>query len=199
MSGKKLSELSEADFIELLNGFFETKEKRTKLTHHEIMDLAELFNEKVNIPIISETKEEKILYKVILKIDTFLYDHLPNEFYDLVRATEEGIDDDEANRLKVRLSSLANEKIDIPYLPEFAEYLMIKYVISWVLDSARKNWGPQKALEVAKSDLKDESQENFETFRSEEQDVFVAEMKQMIQRSSRRKGMSRREQRNRDE
>ena len=92
-------------------------------------------------------KEEKILIKVIVKVDTFLYDHLPNEFYDLVRSVDKGIDDEEAKRLIKRLTKLANEKIDIPWIPEPIEYIPIRFVISVIINSARKQWDMARAQE----------------------------------------------------
>ena len=96
-------------------------------------------NEKIDVPFIKETKEEKILIKIVLKVDTFLYDNLPNEFYDLIRSLDDGIDDEEAKRLVVRLSKLANDKIDIPYIPEPAEYVAIRFVIGVIINAARKD------------------------------------------------------------
>lgn len=133
-----VAELTPKQFTDLLSEFYAEPKKRNKMTEEEIRDLAQRLNRKINVPIINETGEEKILIKIILKIDTFLYDHLPNEFYDLIRSTKVGIEDKEAKRLIRRLTRLANEKIDIPYLPEVAEHFAIKFVIGIVVRSARK-------------------------------------------------------------
>ncbi len=135
-----LSELTEEQFKELLDEYFATPEKRSKMTEAEVRSLAERLNKKIDVPLIRETKEEKILIKLIIKVDTFLYDHLPNEFYDLVRSLDRGIDDEEAKRLIKRLSKLANEKIDIPWIPEPIEYIPIRFVIAVIINSARKQW-----------------------------------------------------------
>lgn len=136
---KKLAELTTDEFRQLMGDFYAEPIRRNKMTEEEIVDLAQRLNRKINVPIVNETGEEKILIKIILKIDTFLYDHLPNEFYDLVRSIDKGIDDNEAKRLVRRLTRLANDKIDIPYLPEAAEHFAIKFVIGIVVRSARKN------------------------------------------------------------
>jgi len=134
----KVAELTTEQFTELLSDFYAVPEKRSKMTEEEIKELASRLNEKINVPIISETGEEKILIKVILKIDNFLYDHLPNEFYDLVRSVDKGIDNREARRLVRRLTKLANDKIDIPYLPEAMEHIALKFVIGMIVKAARK-------------------------------------------------------------
>lgn len=142
---RKISDLTEADFKLLLNEYFAPPQERSKMTDKEIKDLAERLNKKIDVPLIGEVKEEKILIKIILRIDRFLYDNLPNEFYDLVRSLDNGIDDDEAKRLIKRLSKLANKNIDIPYIPEPMEYVAIRFVIGIIINAARKEWDLSKA------------------------------------------------------
>ncbi len=144
-----INELTEEEFKQLLNEYFAPPEMRHKLTEVEIKQIAIKLNEKINVPLIKETKEEKILIKIVMKIDTFLYDHLPNEFYDLVRSLDKGIDDKEAKRLIKRLSKLANEKIDLPWIPEFMEYFAIRFVIAILVNGARKN----KNIDSAKEEV----------------------------------------------
>jgi len=149
-----IRDLSTKEFIELLNEYFAPAKKRSKMSITEIKDLAEKLNEKINVPLINETKEEKILIKVVLKIDRFLYDNLPNEFYDLIRSVDNGIDDNEADRLVSRLTTLANKNIDIPYLPEFAEAIAIKFVINVIINAARIKWDLNKAKKEILKEIK---------------------------------------------
>jgi len=135
-----LSQLSEQQFKELLDEYFAPQPQRHKMTETEVRNLAEKLNKKIDIPFFSEKKEGKILIKIVLKVDTFLYDHLPNEFYELVRNLDDGIDDAEAKRLIKRLARLANDKIDIPYIPEKFEYIAIRFVIGIIINAARKKW-----------------------------------------------------------
>ncbi len=136
---KTINELTEEQFKTLLDEYYAMPRQRSKMTQEEIKELAERLNKKINVPLISETGEEKILIKIVLKIDRFLYDNLPNEFYDLVRSLDKGIDDNEAKRLIKRLSKLANAHINIPYIPEVAEYVAIKFIIGIIVNAARKN------------------------------------------------------------
>ena len=147
---KRINELTEDQFKQLLDEYFAPPEKRSKMTDEEVKELAELLNEKIDIPLISHTKEEKILIKIILRIDRFLYDNLPNEFYDLIRSAKDGIDDEEAKRLIKRLSKLANKHIDIPYIPEQMEYIAIRFIIGLIINAARKEWDLHKAKEKLK-------------------------------------------------
>ena len=136
----KLADLTTEEFQLLLKDFYAEPARRTKMTQEEIVDLAKRLNERINVPIIDETGEEKIMVKVILKIDNFLYDNLPNEFYDLIRSTDKGIDEKEAKRLVRRLTKMANDKIDIPYIPEIAERFALRFIIGLVVKAARKKF-----------------------------------------------------------
>jgi hypothetical protein len=158
----KLSELTNDDFKLLLDDFFAEPAKRNQMTEEEIIDLAKRLNERINVPLVKETNEEKILIKVILKIDTFLYDNMPNEFYDLIRSTDNGIDEKEARRLVRRLTKMANNKIDIPYLPEFAERFAIKFVIGLIIKAARKNLNFEKVRNDSKDFVVPESDKDIE-------------------------------------
>lgn len=136
----KISNMTENDFRRLLDDYFAPPEKRTNMTEREIKELAVKLNKKINVPFINETEEEKVLIKIVIKLDRFLYNYLPNELYDLIRSTEDGISDKEATRLIRQLTKLANEKVDIPYIPEFQEYIAIKYIIGVIINAARENW-----------------------------------------------------------
>lgn len=140
-----IKEMTPTEFTNLLNEYFAPPDKRSKMSIEEIQDLAARLNQKINVPLISETGEEQILIKVILQVDRFLYDNLPNEVYDLARSMDRGISKKEARRLARRLSRLANDKIDIPYLPEQAEYVAIRFVIGIIINAAREAWDMDKA------------------------------------------------------
>jgi len=159
----KLADLTTAEFTALLNDFYAKPIHRNKLTEEEIIDLAKRLNERIKVPIIDETGEEKILIKVILRIDTFLYDNLPNEFYDLVRSSDKGIDEKEAKRLVRRLTKMANDKIDIPYIPEIAERFAIKFIIGLVIKAARKKFNFAKLIANAKNLVVPESDDDIES------------------------------------
>jgi hypothetical protein len=159
----KLAELTTEQFENLLKEFYAEPVHRHKMTEEEIKDLAQRLNEKINVPLIDENREEQIFIKIILKIDTFLYDHLPNEFYDVIRSTDRGIDIKEAKRLVRRLTKIANEKIDIPYIPEIAEQIAIKFVIGIVVKAARKKLNFEKVRAESAKMVIPESNDDLDT------------------------------------
>ena len=151
----KIAEMSDAVFNDMLssalNDYFAPAEKRQQLSQSEVKAIASYLNEQIDVPLITETGEQRILIKIIMKVDGFLYDHLPNEIYDLMRSTQGGINDIEAKRLAKRLAKLANAKIDIPYIPEVAEYFAIRFVIGVVVNAARKHLDMEGAIQGMKS------------------------------------------------
>ncbi len=158
----KLAELTTKQFEDLLNDFYAEPVKRHKMTEEEVRDLAQRLNDKINVPIIDENKEEQIFIKIILRIDTFLYDHLPNEFYDVIRSADRGIDQKEAKRLVRRLTRIANDKIDIPYIPEIAEQFALKFVIGIVVKAARKHLNFEKVRAKSKEMVVPESNDDID-------------------------------------
>ncbi|MGC9354499.1 MAG: hypothetical protein ACP5D9_11710, partial [Mariniphaga sp.] len=124
--------------------FYAEPSLRNKLTQDEIKNLAQKLNGKINIPIVGETGEEKIFIKIILKIDNFLYDNMPNEFYDLIRHSENGIDEEEAKMLVGRLTKLANKKINLPFISEKTEEKIFRFIIGLIVKAAKKNTDLEK-------------------------------------------------------
>jgi hypothetical protein len=140
---KTLAEMTDKEFQAIfqstLDEYFRPESKRVNLSVDEAREIAVRLN---------NTGEEKIIIKIVLKIDKFLYDNLPNEIYELIRSADRGIDDEEAKRLMRRLSKLANDKINIPYIPEAAEFIAIRFVIGYLINAARKYLGFEKLGEL---------------------------------------------------
>lgn len=148
--------ITEAQFKQMVADFNAKDERRQRMTQSEIETLASKVNKEIDIPIISEKKEGKILLKIILKVDRFLYDNLPNELYDLIRSLDDGISEKEAKTLVKRLAKLANKNIDIPYIPEPLEYVLFNLIISLVINAMRHMWNVEIACEkVSKNDIPD--------------------------------------------
>lgn len=134
-----LSQLTPEEFKALLDGYYAQPIHRHNMTEEEIEAFATRINEKCDIPLVSESGEQSILRKIVLRVDNFLYDNLPNELYDMVRDVDKGISDKEARKLIRRLSKLANDKLDIPYVPEGVERVIFRLIISTVINAARKS------------------------------------------------------------
>lgn len=146
--------LTTEQFKQILKDYLAPPEERKQLSKEELEKVATSLNKKINVPFVSEEKEQRVLVKIVMKVDNYLYDNLPNEVYGLIADTVdgEGLDDNEARQVSNNLAKLANRKIDIPYLPEFAEYIAINFVIRILVDAMRKDSNLNKALDRADSE-----------------------------------------------
>ncbi len=79
----------------------------------------------INIPLIGEDKEQIILEKIIGLIDSALYEALPDEIYDLVHITSDGINEKEAKIIRKRLPKIINPLVNIPIISEEQEEKII--------------------------------------------------------------------------
>jgi len=104
----------------------------------EIGMIAAAVNRKIEIPILSEKAEGRILFKSIKRIDQFLWQVLPDELYELYRTVIDGLDDDEAQALKARLITVINKSVDLPFLSEDTEKKLFEFVLGIVCDAIRK-------------------------------------------------------------
>lgn len=146
--------LTEGQFKEMLSGYYAKDELRQRMTQDELQKIAEKVNKEIDIPILNERREGKILLKIILKVDTFLFNNLPNEIYDLIRSLDDGISEIEAKSLVRRLAKLANQKINIPYIPEALEYVLFNFTIALVVNAMRNKWNIDKAINrLSKKDI----------------------------------------------
>jgi hypothetical protein len=139
--------LSQQEYKRMLKDFFVQTEERKRMSKGEVTSLANKLNEKKDIWFIDEKTEFKIFFKIIMKVDTFLYDHLPNEIYDLARDCDNGLSDDEVTHLTTRLTKLSNDKIDLPYLPEIIEKYILGFIIKIIINSLRHGWNIDLSIE----------------------------------------------------
>ena len=164
--------LTDVQYNTIMSEFFAASQNRTRMSKDEVEKLAAMLNKKINIPFFfSEPKEFAILVKIVTKIDMFLYNKLPNEIYDSIRSLDDGIvSDAEAKQVVVRLSKLANETIDIPYLSEITEHFVIRLLVGSIVNGMRKNWTLDKSIvhandiSVPEDDFGDDEDEDDEDF-----------------------------------
>ncbi len=145
--------LTKEQFEKVIAEYYAKDEQRKRMTHEEVESLAKKVNKEINFPIIGEEREGKILVKIIVKVDNFLYDNLPNEIYDLFRSLKDGISQEEAKLLARRLAKLANKKIDVPFIPESLEFVLFNLIIGLIVNAMRKNWNFDEAINKVNKDV----------------------------------------------
>jgi len=116
------------------------------LTDAEINALAQKVNKAINLPFLKEEKEFVVFAKVIKWVDKKLYQLLPNEYYELVKDSSDGISKKEASQIEKRLTPLINNLVNIPVLTEKQEEKLISLVIGLIINAMIKGF---KLEEVA--------------------------------------------------
>ncbi|WP_299179534.1 hypothetical protein [uncultured Neptuniibacter sp.] len=142
--------LSESLYNTLVKEFFAKRTARRLLSHKEAIAIAQRLSEKVSLPFLNEKKEHNVLVKVVLKIDTYLYELLPNEIYELIHNLDEGFDDSEAAQLAARLSKQAHDDIQLPFLTDDIEYYSITFVLTLLINAMREGSDIEHAIKVTK-------------------------------------------------
>lgn len=113
-------------------------EQKDMLSDDEIQVLAQKVNERINLPLLSEEKEQIVMFKIIKFMDRALYKLLPNEYYQLIKDATDGISPDEAKLIIRRLTPLINNVINIPVLTEKHEAKVIELLLSLIVNAMVK-------------------------------------------------------------
>ncbi len=120
------------------NILLDADRKIEMLSEEELEAIATQLNEVINIPVIGEAKEQVVLVKLVKMIDRYIYQRMPNEIYELVKKTSDGISDEEAQLIEQRLATGLNNNINIPYLTEGMEQRAFEFVIKIITNALRK-------------------------------------------------------------
>lgn len=102
------------------------------LTDEQVVKIASKLNKVINLPFLSEDKELTVFVKLVHRFDQVLYNILPNEYYSLINSAVDGITPDEAKVLTRRLEPAINNLINIPFLSEKQEGLLISFCLSCI-------------------------------------------------------------------
>lgn len=108
------------------------------LSDEEVEVLASKLNKKIDIPFIPEGTEQVIFVKTVRQFDRLLYQSLPNELYGLVKNASAGISEKDAEALKLVLGTRLNNRIDIPYVPEWVEQEIFELLLDLIVKAMRK-------------------------------------------------------------
>lgn len=121
-----------------LNTILKEQQGFNKLTEEELEVRAKEMARERNFPFVKE-ENEWLVYKAILrKVDHFLFEHVPPELYAMVKESRGEMEENERKKLADKIAKYANEKIDMPYLPEVAEKVVLKMVVLFLLNLKNK-------------------------------------------------------------
>ena len=112
------------------------------LSKEQIDTIAIKANKKVDLPIVGEKFEQKMLVFGLEKIDKILDEQLPADFARLLDDVSDGFEPDtpaDLDKVKNHLVSFLNKKIDLPILGEKAEKELFNVAVDIIIDAMRKN------------------------------------------------------------
>jgi len=110
------------------------------LTDAEVNALAQKANQAIDFPFLNEEREFVVFAKVIKWVDRKLYQLLPNEYYELVKDSTDGISKEEAIKIEERLTPLINNVVNIPVLTEKQEAKLIGLVLGLIIRAMIKGF-----------------------------------------------------------
>jgi hypothetical protein len=116
----------------------EDAEGKYLLTNAQVELIAKKVSETFKIPFLKGEAYTIVIAKIIRKVDAALYKILPNEIYDFINSLNDGFSDEEIETVKRRIIELVNRLIDIPFLSEDMEAMLIKMILDIIIDCLRK-------------------------------------------------------------
>ncbi|UCD38768.1 MAG: hypothetical protein JSW54_04620 [Fidelibacterota bacterium] len=106
------------------------------LSPEEVEDLATKLNRAIDIPLVKLEKKEQIIFvKLVKQIDRFIYKVLPNEIYELIKRSTDGIDKADAELIKERLIEIVDSHVNIPLVKKEKEKEIFTFVIGLICDA----------------------------------------------------------------
>lgn len=112
------------------------------LSKEQIDTIAIKANKKVDLPIVGEKFEKKMLVFGLKKIDKILDEQLPPDFAKLLDDVSDGFEPGtpaDLDKVKDHLVSYLNKKIDLPLLGEKGEKELFNVAVDIIIDAMRKN------------------------------------------------------------
>ena len=86
------------------------------LTENRVSSLAAQLNEDINLPILGEKSEFKILKEFVRKADQAFKSELSTEVYGYINSPDEGIPEDRVGEVRDQMLSALEKKVNIPVL-----------------------------------------------------------------------------------
>ncbi|MEX0965881.1 MAG: hypothetical protein WD077_01475 [Bacteroidia bacterium] len=112
------------------------------LTEEQIQWIVEKLNVKINLPVIGEKLEARILDFAVRKVMDLLEKELPKELLAALQDSAEGFEpgrEADFTALKNNLTRFINKKINIPLLGEEKEEEIFSQLVEILIEAMKKN------------------------------------------------------------
>ena len=109
------------------------------LSEEQIQFIVDRVNEKVNVPILGEKAEGKLIRKAVDKVLKCLEENLPKEFFDFLDDLSNGIEPGmDIEEIKSNTVEFLNKEINLPIVGEKFEAKLFTEVVDLIFNALKK-------------------------------------------------------------
>jgi hypothetical protein len=110
------------------------------LTEAQMKFIARRLNEKINVPLIGENAEFKLLMMAVRKINRVLEQELPEELIEFLTDLAKGFEpEDDLEEIKRNTVVFLNKEVNLPIIGEDKEEKLITEVVDLLFNAMRKH------------------------------------------------------------
>ena len=109
------------------------------LSEEQIQFIVDRVNEKVNVPILGEKAEGKLIRKAVDKVLKCLEENLPEEYFDFLDDLSDGIEPGmDMEEIKRNTVEFLNKEINLPIVGEKFEAKLFTEVVDLIFNALKK-------------------------------------------------------------
>ncbi|WP_211252243.1 hypothetical protein [Marinobacterium jannaschii] len=142
-----MSNLSQTEFAEIKQRCLENGQAAGFLQQDELSAVAARLAEQISLPYLSEAAERRVIHQVALQIDQAIASQLPLELLELIHQPDQGLDDDEAALLHMRLERACRAQLQFCYLSEVLEQYAVRFTLTVFVNAMREGSFFQHAVQ----------------------------------------------------
>jgi len=142
-----MSHLSQSDFAEVKQPNQDTPASGGFLQQQELNAVAMRLSEQISLPYLNGDAEQQVLFQIAQQIDLAICSLLPAELLALTHQPDQGLDDEEAALLHMRLDKAIRTKLQFCYLSEVLEQFAVRFTLTVIVNAMREGSYFQHAVQ----------------------------------------------------
>lgn len=111
-----------------------------EMVSEEVMaKMVEEVNKAIDIPLLAESMEQKLFQAAVREVNEVIYESLPAEVYETFFSPDEGfVEEKQVGIMQERLVNFLNKEINMPFLSEAQEELVIGVIVKMLMEASKK-------------------------------------------------------------
>lgn len=119
--------------------FIKKENHKTMLSEEQIQFIVDRVNEKVNVPILGEKAEGKLIRKAVDKVLKCLEENLPEDIFQFIDDLSDGIEPGmDIEEMKDNTVKFLNKEINLPIVGEKFEAKLFAEVVDLIFNAIKK-------------------------------------------------------------